>query len=423
MFFVLPLDWARTKGTIRRAQSPRLRSSSTTEHRQAGWLGRWLGRWLASWRRPLAAGVLILLAGGVFHGWTVVENFSRQHWEDQLFYRHVADHVTTAGECLTAPSMWSGLYRPLTTNCYYHLGEALFGHRIEVYHSINAALVWVNAFLLFLVARFLLSYPGALLAGALYATRIAHVEVVQNTVEFQVLFSTTWSLMAFLVFLHARRRARDGESAAALVAGCVGCTALALLSKETASVWPVLFVLAGWLLEERRVRRVHFVPALAVLVWAVLFAVLRPNGGTYDSGLSWVFSLQLVLVNYAAHFLDFANLLAWPLDNPVMDRTVLGLAVAWPAQLGVALLLGVGAGAVVLPRLWSPAAHPNVRAALFGLAWFAVLTAPFVFFPDRLYMRYSYPGHAGLALSFAAVGVMLVRSARRVVRKSTVGAG
>jgi len=44
------------------------------------------------------------------------------------------------------------------------------------------------------------------------------------------------------------------------------------------------------------------------------------------------------------------------------------------------------------------------RLVAFGFAWFLIATLPFTIFEDRLFMRYSYLGHAGLAL---CVGAML----------------
>jgi hypothetical protein len=43
------------------------------------------------------------------------------------------------------------------------------------------------------------------------------------------------------------------------------------------------------------------------------------------------------------------------------------------------------------------------RVAAFGLAWFFAATAPFAILADRLFIRYSYFGHAGLAIAAGGV--------------------
>ena len=43
------------------------------------------------------------------------------------------------------------------------------------------------------------------------------------------------------------------------------------------------------------------------------------------------------------------------------------------------------------------------RVAAFGLIWFWVATAPYAVLADRLFMRYSYFGHAGLAVALGGL--------------------
>ena len=54
-------------------------------------------------------------------------------------------------------------------------------------------------------------------------------------------------------------------------------------------------------------------------------------------------------------------------------------------------------------RMAFPAAG---RALAFGLAWWVSAAAPFLFFHDRLFMRYSYFAHAGLSIAVASAAVV-----------------
>jgi hypothetical protein len=59
----------------------------------------------------------------------------------------------------------------------------------------------------------------------------------------------------------------------------------------------------------------------------------------------------------------------------------------------------------------------GLRVVVFGFAWFLITTLPFTIFADRLFMRYGYLGHAGLALCVGGLveSVVGLISARRAV--------
>jgi hypothetical protein len=62
--------------------------------------------------------------------------------------------------------------------------------------------------------------------------------------------------------------------------------------------------------------------------------------------------------------------------------------------------------------------------AAFGLAWFFAGTAPFVVLADRLFIRYSYFGHAGLAVAVGGIAsavtqwIRLARSRKAAEERS-----
>jgi hypothetical protein len=53
---------------------------------------------------------------------------------------------------------------------------------------------------------------------------------------------------------------------------------------------------------------------------------------------------------------------------------------------------------------------PPLRVAVFGVAWFFVATAPYAVLAHRLFIRYTYFGHAGLALAVGGATAAAVES-------------
>ena len=156
----------------------------------------------------LFVGSLLFVALLFAHSDDLRRDWSSLHWEDQRFFDHDRTTIHALRDCFVQPALWPGLYRPLTTNCYYYVGGWLFGHQIEVYHAINVLLYGLNALLLYGFVRHLVARPYALLAALLFVSRAAHVEVITNTVEFQVLLATFFALTALYLFAVALRQKR-----------------------------------------------------------------------------------------------------------------------------------------------------------------------------------------------------------------------
>jgi hypothetical protein len=355
---------------------------------------------------PLALGV-VLVAAGSTHGRAVLRNLPRHHWEDWRFFRHTRAEIHGVTDCFTRPSAWPGLYRPLSTNCYYLAGQALWGNRVEPYHVVNVVLYLANGVLLFVLARRMLTLPLALLVAALWTSRVAHRQLLLYTSEFQALSSVFCSLAALALALPPRMD-RDAvppppgvtpwREAAALLA-----FAVALLCKESAIALPAIVSATSWLFGSRLWRRDLLWWGLAA-AWAVLFALVlrgvsdyRPTGYAYDvtSGFA---------TRYAAYAIMLSNSIVLPVDQWTVPARVPALA----RQPGVLVALwacaaALGALTVAARRIAAGPAGDPVRALALGFAWFLAGTAPFVVFADRLFLRYAYFGSAGLALTVLAV--------------------
>lgn len=348
------------------------------------------------------AALLITIAVALVHLPAIRQNYSYLHWEDELFFTYDQEQIHWWGDCLRK-FLWPGLYRPLTTSCYYSLVGAIAGPtpvaRVQMHHALNVAFYLANGLLLFGLGRLLLPWPWALVAAVLFVSRRAHIEVVLNTVEFQSLGASFFSLVAIRWFVDARRQERPfllGLSGLAL--------ALALLSKETALVTPALLLVYGWLYDERKAWRWYLAPVGVVVAWGVLFATLfRGFTGYAPTGFEYTPAPQQVLANYSAYWLSIANPLATATDNVIMPAILERLAGEPLMGVTVGALFALSASLIVLHRRLAVGLTVWLRPFAFGIAIFALATAPYAILVDRLFMRYGYFGHAGLALAAAAL--------------------
>ena len=348
----------------------------------------------------IAAAVLCVIGLELTHGSRIATNWRVLQWEDQGFFQYNIENIHRFADCFLHRGAWPGLYRPLTTNLYYFLGLRLFDNRIEVYHAINLIFLVLNSLLFYHLAALFLGETWGLIPLALFASRLAMIEVVLHTCEFQGLLCAFFSLLSIDLFIRARvsgGRWRDWCSIVSFV--------LALLSKESAAVLPGILLVFGWLFDSRLTKRPYSAHAITAVVWAVAFReILRqdqPSGFIYD------LSVANVLGNYAAHALDFSNYLLNPLDDR-MAPCVTWLANMWLVKTLVAVTI---LGEITLIAFSRFVKSEGVRVVVFGVAWFFVSTLPFAVFEGRLFMRYSYFGHAGLALCAGALAREFARFA------------
>ncbi len=402
----------------------------------------------------LIATLAIAAMIALVHGQWIAATWSTTTWEDPMWFDYIASEIRTPVDCFTAPPLWPGLYRPLTTGCYYAAGVALFGQRIEPFHAITVAMYGANGVLLFALARQLLpqaSWPWALVPALLWVSRRAHVETVTLAVEFQSLFAVFCSLLAILVFISGRngsavdnsvghsarprhapqptsstdsRPTRAGDAITARTIFTALLLILALLSKESAVILPAILLAHDWTFQRLRTRRdwlPHLLFFATSATWAILFfTVFRATSGYEPTGFGYASSLagtlRVALRNLAAHFIDFSNLLVTP--SSLRESIILAPTVArwslvgWVQGAVLVTLIAALAALLALGRRPSTALHA-VHAIAFGLAFFLLAVAPFLVFDDRLFMRYSYFGHAGLALAAGAALYWVVQRLRQ----------
>jgi 4-amino-4-deoxy-L-arabinose transferase-like glycosyltransferase len=367
---------------------------------------------------PIAA-LAIALAFTLVHGSRVRDNLAVAHWEDMDFIRHNASNVHSLQDCFTERPLWPGLYRPLTTNLYYYAGRVLFANRIEVHHGINIALYLINAFLVYLICLRLLPGWWALVPPVLFASRFSHVEVVLNTCEVQTLLSVFFTLLALKLFMSARPGERGYYYVLSLIA-----FGLALLSKETALVFPAILLAYGILYDEKRAWRHYIPPAGLAIIWAVLYITVfravtdhEPTGFTYRSGAGHL------LTNYAAYLLTFVNLLTHRLGNMAMVQPVSRVAGTAAVRFFFAACVIACAAYYIFRARAGRYPRGRYGAMVFGFAFFLIALCPYAILESRLFMRYGYAGHAGVAISVGALLYYIVTAIRERSRKEAEGAG
>jgi len=379
-------------------------------------------------RPPSWLGVaLVLAAFAVAHGPRVVHNLPKWHWEDGRHFHHNRQQIHSIADCFFEPSAWEGgaeaTYRPLSANLYYFAGRSLFGNDIEAYHTIDALTHVANGVLLFLLCRELLPGLFSLIPPVLFVSRLAHGQDFEYTSNFDTLSYAAFSLLGLLLFVSARRRERRLPEALA-----VGAFGLALLCKEAAVVWPAILTAYGWLFDRSSEWRKYVAGWVVAALWLVgyreMIHLLYPSG---TPGFVFDLTPKGLLTRYAAYLLSFLNVLVPDVDPEkagwAIPPHVSALAATVPMRVVMACLVAAVAALMVAAR-WRPArVGQSGRVAAFGLAWFLAGTSPFAVLAHRLFIRYTYFGHAGLAIAAGALASAVTQSILEPrTRKAEAGA-
>jgi hypothetical protein len=145
--------------------------------------------------------------------------------------------------------------------------------------------------------------------------------------------------------------------------------------------------------------------------------LLYPTG---TPGFALDFTPSGLLSRYAAYLVSFLNVLVPGVDPEragwAIPPQVKALAATIPVLVLTAGVVVAEAALMVVAR-WRPACVGQAgRVTAFGLAWFLAGTSPFVVLAERLFIRYTYFGHAGLAIAaggIASAAVQWIGAGRR----------
>jgi hypothetical protein len=358
---------------------------------------------------PALSVAVIVVCVAVFHGPSFLRYARTVHPETTAFLRYNEAHVRSLRDCFTVGPRYPGLYRPLTTSCYYYVGRALFGERILPYKVVNLCVYAANAVLFYFVCRLWLASWWSLLTALLFATRSAHTPLVLFSPEIQTLLSFFFSLLMLYFFARCRRESRLSLEVLSYVA-----FVLALLCKETSVTMAAVVVVYGWLFDGRWHWRPYAVTAALALLWSYgYFVLFRGAEGYRVVAFSYSFSPPDLIRNYIGHALDFFGYLMGAADSPLppMGGTIEAAAGSVVGQVAFGALALACLYFLVRLRSAAAAADDRVRLIVFGGAIFLLAMVPYVIVQGRWFPRYSYAGHAGIALMIGA-SVSLVERTR-----------
>ena len=262
-------------------------------------------------------------------------------------------------------------FRPLV-NASYALDRWLWNYRPFGYHLTNVILHAAVVVLLYAWIRRLLSDAGtdgdsrlpAFAGAAVFAVHPLQSEAVGYISGRSEVLCAVWFIGALLA---ARAACLSRSVLQATLA--VVCALLALASKETALVLPLVFLLYDWLLrpgpDEHRPKRLALIVGL-LAVFAIAGAYRISTLPQATGGLS---AALLNLLTQAIVIWRYVGLLVWPVGQSLMHSVHRVVTAAdplgWIAIVGLVLVM---TAAIRFRR-----SHPVFG---FGLLWFLIVLAP-----------------------------------------------
>ena len=291
-------------------------------------------------------------------------------------------------------------YRPVVTASYF-LGYQLWGQQPGGYHAVNIGLHAVCSLLVLLLgAELLKRREGAALGACLFAVHPVHCETI-NVIAFREdLLCTLFFLLSYLLFIRWERRRSWMACAAGILA-----FALSLLSKEMASVLPLVLALhvlyhCGW----KRLTAV--VPSAVVLVlyaWVRFGLMQNADEGqlNHAGGSLWTAALTGGWTN-----LHNLRVLVFPFN--LSAEYPLDALSGWGARAAAGAAAVVGLIAIAV-RGW------RRRAGALCVAWLVVSLLPvshLIPIANLAADRFLYLPSAAFCLALAALLVTLIDHSR-----------
>jgi tetratricopeptide (TPR) repeat protein len=307
-------------------------------------------------------------------------------WDDD-------DHLTQ-NPCIVGPlgfkAIWTtgaAVYYPLVLTTFW-IQHALWGLNPLPYHLLNVAMHAACALLLWRVLQ-RLRVPGAWFGAALWALHPVQVESVAWITELKNTQSCFFYLLAILFFLKWRvagvlpgGRSGEGNYALALL-----CAALAILSKTSTVILPVVLGLCWWWIEGRwRWRNgLRLAPFFLISGLASAWTIWEQKFHSGALGPEWAQTgaERLVIAGKVVWF--YLGKLLWP--HPlIFIYPRWAIAAAQPAA-----YLPVLAVVVTLLILWRYR-NGRMRPLFFAFACFLVSLFPVLGFFNIYFFRYSFVG-------------------------------
>jgi tetratricopeptide (TPR) repeat protein len=296
----------------------------------------------------------------------------------------------------------SVFYRPIVT-CLWAFNYAVFGGSAWGWHLLSILIHVAVTFLVFVVLREVTDRKWLSgIAAILFAVHPVHVEAIAWASGVADALLALFALSSFYFYLRYRK-----EDRLYLLALSAGLYVMALFSKETALVLPLLiaftelFYFDGSLPLRRRLVRLSTVVGVYLAPIAVyLVARYRATGALFVIGPARI-SLKLVIASAPSVILKYLVLLAWPSGYSIMHKAAPVESFASGAFLIPALVILLLVAGLVLARN---------RLLTFGAVWLGVCLIPSIVAlvqfeqVSSVQDRYLYLASAGFCLA-VAVGV------------------
>ncbi|MEY2525652.1 MAG: hypothetical protein QOE73_423, partial [Verrucomicrobiota bacterium] len=295
------------------------------------------------------------------------------------------DSHLTKNPCIIGPLGFEGIwttaaatYYPLVLSNFW-IQHALWGLNPLPYHLVNVAMHAACGILLWQILR-QLQVKGAWLGAALWALHPVQVESVAWVTELKNTQSCFFYLLSIFFFLRwretiASRLDRHGKVwnyAAALF-----CAVLAILSKSSTVMLPVVLGLCSWWMDGRwRWRDVtKLVPFLFVSVSAAAWTVWEQKFHSGAIGSTWTqtWAERIIIAGRDVWF--YLGKLFWP-------HPLIFIYPRWTidASQALAYLPALAAGAGLILLWWNR--NGRLRPIFFAAAYFVVSLFPVLGFFD-----------------------------------------
>jgi protein O-mannosyl-transferase len=304
------------------------------------------------------------------------------------------DTHLTQNPCIVGPlgfkEIWTSsesYFFPLVLSSLW-VQHALWGLNPLLYHLVNVAVHAACGVLLWRVLRHL-NVRGAWLGAALWVLHPAMVQSVAWITELKNTQSCFFYLLAILFFLKWRKQgvSADGRRNTGCYLLALFCAILAILSKSSTVILPVVLGLCWWWMDGRWHWRnaKWLVPFLLVSILWSGWTIWEEKFHAGSRGSDWTHSMpeRLIIAGKVVWF--YLGKLAWPhplvFVYPRWKMDTLEVAAYLPT-------LTATAGLFVLWRY----RNGWVRPFFFTLAYFVTSLLPVLGFFDWYFLRYTNVG-------------------------------
>jgi protein O-mannosyl-transferase len=282
------------------------------------------------------------------------------------------------------PGIQGNYYRPIFL-LFLLLNYKIFGPYAAGWHLVSvAAHLAVTYCVYVLVRRLAGDSPTALIAALIFGLDPVHIESVAWISGVTDPLIALFLLPSFLFYLNVRERPAHRRG---WLAGSLALYALAMLSKETALILPIIIFVFEWLweqapekaswlrqvLERARISAIRVLPfVLLTLVYlAVRWQVLQGLGHTMTP-----LAVSTIIFTWPQLLLFYFRHLVWPFNLSVFYNVpYVKTPGLWSFSLPLAGLIALGLLAWFWARRMGKRSFSDKRLAIFAFAWILI---PFI---------------------------------------------